>query len=421
MGAVGETLSVPADGGTARWSPGTNGVIGDRLYAIGASDGYGVWVAGECGAGAPLAKPAVGKPVTGTIGVGTTGAFKCAKALSGNGGALARTLGFAGGWLSPGPFERTGAGAAGGSATISSRGTSGGADAADGGSGVVLGALITTGNGAGLMAFAGAGDRLAAGLPSPEAAVATGALIPRRAGDGLAMAALATLGAAALAVEAAAVRALAAVALGFVAIAAAAGPGLAIGPRATDGLPAGSVFGAVLGAGWLVFGAAGEASTAGFTGAERMLGGARRVREPLPDVGALGGADTLRLVVRGGVSGLGLRVLGPSSRGGALGNGTPRPVRFDGGPERRAGKAGGRERSSAVRGAETEAGDDAAADGTGAAVAGDGLGATAAGFGAARPATTGLAATGLAAARGFDGGGGLATSTCDGGSRPATS
>lgn len=117
------------------------------------------------------------------------------------------------------------------------------------------------------------------------------------------------------------------------------------------------------------------------------------MREPLPDVGALGGADTLRLVVRGGVSGLGLRVFGPSSRGGALGNGTPRPVRFDGGPERRAGKAGGRERVSALCGADTAAGFDAA----------------------------GSVVTGLATAMGLDGGGGLASSTCDGGSRPATS
>lgn len=91
----------------------------------------------------------------------------------------------------------------------------------------------------------------------------------------------------------------------------------------------------------------------GLAGADNMLGGARRLRDPLALVGALGGAETRRADVFGGVSGFGLRVFGPSSRGGTLGSGTPRPVRFEGGPERRAGKAGGRDRASAARGAST--------------------------------------------------------------------
>lgn len=98
------------------------------------------------------------------MGVATTAAFKCAKALSGRGGALPRTLGFAGGWLGPAlaaaPPEN-GAGAAGGNAefaaTASSTGTGCGENAgvATGGSGVArgCGAVIMTGSGAGLIAF----------------------------------------------------------------------------------------------------------------------------------------------------------------------------------------------------------------------------------------------------------------------------
>lgn len=86
-----------------------------------------------------------------------------------------------------------------------------------------------------------------------------------------------------------------------------------------------------------------------------MLGGARRLREPVPLVGRLGGADTRRLDARGGVSGFGFSGLGASSRGGTLGNGTPRPVRLEA-PDRRAGSAGGRERAS-DGGAVTSTGD----------------------------------------------------------------
>lgn len=110
-----------------------------------------------------------------------------------------------------------------------------------------------------------------------------------------------------------------------------------------DGAAAGAAVDAAVAAG--LAGAA--LLVVGLAGAVRMLGGARRVREPFPLVGALGGADTLRADVRGGVSGLGLSVLGDSSRGGTLGSGTPRAVRFDGGPERLTGSAGGRERFSA--------------------------------------------------------------------------
>lgn len=77
-----------------------------------------------------------------------------------------------------------------------------------------------------------------------------------------------------------------------------------------------------------------------------MLGGARRTREPLCDE-MLGGAETRLLDVLGGVSGFGDRFTG-SSRGGTLGNGTPREVRL-GALDRRAGSAGGREGDSAAR------------------------------------------------------------------------
>lgn len=166
---------------------------------------------------------------------------------------------------------------------------------------------------------------------------------------------------------------------------------------AAAGVPTGTVLGVVLTAVWAVA-VAGAGVALGLAGAERILGGARRLREPLPVVGALGGAETRRLVVRGGVSGFGLSVFGPSSRGGALGNGTPRPVRFEGGPERRAGSAGGRERASAAGGAATAAGEESAAGPAG--------------------ATT---RAGAGAATGLEGGGGFDASTCDGGSRPATS
>ncbi len=133
---------------------------------------------------------------------------------------------------------------------------------------------------------------------------------------------------------------------------------------------------------------------AGLAGAGRMLGGARLVREPLALVGALGGAETRRLVVRGGVSGFGFSVFGASSRGGTLGRGTPRPVRLEGGPERRCGRAGGRDRVSGARAASGAVtadvlgavGSERASDSTGAAAtAVDGLfgtGAGAAGAGA---------------------------------------
>lgn len=161
--------------------------------------------------------------------------------------------------------------------------------------------------------------------------------------------------------------------------------------------------GAVIATGGVVGGAGVTALVVGLDGADKMLGGARRVREPLALVGALGGADTRRAEVRGGVRGFGLSVLGPSSRGGTLGKGTPRPVRFEGGPLRRGGSAGGRERVSASRGASTwEAG----------------------GAGREREGALGVA-IGLLAADGVAAFGaepaGLDGSGTGGGSRPATS